>query len=126
MHIGLIFVVGMSYVSTEVFRKIWLAYVVRKARRNIVKRLHELTEDEKAILRYYVLNQTKTNVLRYHDGVVQGLATAGIIYLASSTGSLIQGIAYNISQVAWDCLNKDKRLLDGASGYARTDQVEYF
>ena len=39
-----------------------------------LKRLHNLTEDEKQILRYYVAKGTKTNYLRYDDGVVQGLA----------------------------------------------------
>ncbi|WP_310642686.1 super-infection exclusion protein B [Limnohabitans sp.] len=43
----------------------------------VTDRLNCLTEDEKQILRFYIAKQTRANVLRYDDGVVQSLVSDG-------------------------------------------------
>ena len=91
--------------------------------KHIIARLHSLTEAEKQILRYYIENRTRTNKLRYDDGVVQGLAAAGIIYQASKLGYLVTGFAYNISEIAWDQLNLYPELLEGETNTCRTDKM---
>lgn len=92
-----------------------------RGKRKLRQRLRRLTEDEKQILRFYVARQTRTNYLRFGDGVVRGLEAEGIIYRASTIGSLDAGFAYNIGEVAWDCLNEDHSLLQGVTNLYRSD-----
>ena len=94
----------------------------RKFYNHMSDRLNSLTEDEKQILRFYIAKQTKTNVLRLDDGIVQGLVSAGIIYRAASVGNLLEGFSYNISDVAWDYLNVYPHLLEGTTNTYRTDK----
>ena len=72
-----------------------------------LQRLHSLTEDEKQILRFYIAQQTKTNVLRTNDGVVNGLVASGIICLAASHGNILEGFAHNITDFAWEYLQEN-------------------
>lgn len=94
----------------------------RRRKAQLRERLSRLTEDEKQILRFYIGKQTRSNTLRHDDGVVQALASARIIYRASSIGSLVEGFAYNINEAAWDVLNKERHLLDGVTNIYRTDK----
>ena len=96
--------------------------LVRKFTKCRLERLHSLTEDEKQILRFYFARQTRANVLRAHDGVVQGLVAAGIIYQSASTGHILDGFAHNINDFAWDYLNKHIALLEGTTNTYRTDK----
>lgn len=82
------------------------------------KRLHNLTEDEKDLLRRYTQNGTRTQYFPIGDGVVRGLEVAGIIYIpgGSMVGSLLTGVAYNLKDVAWDYLQKHPEVLDSARG----------
>lgn len=113
----LIAVLGSDVVA--LLRRRWRE---RRFYRNMLQRLRVLTEDEKQILRFYVAKQTRSNVLRPDDGVVQGLVTVGIIYRAASIGSVIEGMAYNISEFAWNYLNINQHLLDGCTNTYRTDR----
>jgi hypothetical protein len=90
--------------------------------RLVTERLNCLTEDEKQILRFYIANQTRANVLRYDDGVVQGLVSGGIIYQSASLGNMLEGFAHNISDFAWDYLNVHPHLLQGTTNIYRTDK----
>jgi len=87
-----------------------------------LQRLHRLTEAEKQILRFYIQNNTRTNVLRIDDGVVNGLVTARIIFPAANVGNIIEGLAHNISDFAWDYLQKHQHLLAGTTTNYRTDK----
>ena len=90
--------------------------------RRVTDRLNCLTEDEKQILRFYIAKQTRANVLRYDDGVVQGLVSDGIIYQSASLGNMLEGFAHNISDFAWDYLNVHPHLLEGTTNTYRTDK----
>ena len=87
-----------------------------------LRRLHSLTEDEKQILRFYLAKQTRANVLRIDDGVVQGLVSAGIIYRSTTLGNVLEGFAHNISDFAWEYHHHHAELLDGATNFYRTDK----
>lgn len=94
----------------------------RRAFQRITQRLHRLNEDEKQILRYYIAKNTKANTLRIDDGVVQELVAEGIIYRSTSIGNMLEGFAYNISDIAWDYLQLFPQLLTGSTNTYRTDK----
>lgn len=98
----------------------------RKFDRHVLERLHRLTEDEKQILRYYLAYNTRANMLRVENGVVQELVSEGIIYRSASVGSLLEGFAHNISDLAWDYLNLHPELLEGTTNTYYTDKRERF
>lgn len=95
-----------------------------KSHERTLKRLRGLTEEEKQILRFYVAKQSKTNVLRVDDGVVNGLAADGIIHLAARQGNIIEGFAHNLDEFAWRYLNEHVELLEGTTNTYRTDKRE--
>lgn len=114
---------------------LWCGYVIstfwdsikrllnrRKNQLRVIKKLQYLTEGEKQILRYYVAENTRTNVLKVNDGVVQGLVASRIIYRAASIGDLIEGFAHNITDLAWDYLHLHPEVLDGTTNFYRTDK----
>jgi hypothetical protein len=98
----------------------------RKAFKRITERLHCLTEDEKQILRYYIANNTRANMLRVENGVVSGLVSEGIIYQSASLGNVLEGFAHNIGDIAWDYLHVYPDLLNGTTTVCRTDKRERY
>ena len=98
---------------------------VAKLKQKRLERLHSLTEEEKQILRYYLAKQTRTNTLRFQDGIVQGLVAAGIIHQSASLGDLHSWFSYNISEFAWEYLNKHPTTLEGLTRTYRTDKEEW-
>lgn len=125
-HLSLILIITIPLFAID--RSIPIIHWIRnrvlnaKISKRIKKALHSLTEDEKKILRFYIFNQTKTNVLRIDDGIVKGLESKFIIFIAAPFGNTIEGFAYNISDIAWDYLNKNQGLLIGVTNYVRTDK----
>lgn len=130
--LGGVFVVSAAICVVETFR--WGKGVVskrlefytrerEKQRRAefVQERLHALTEDEKEVLRFYIWNETRANMLKMNDGVVCGLISEGIIYRASPLVSPIAPVAHNITETAWRYLNEKPYLLEGSTGSARTD-----
>ena len=114
--IGLVFLVSSALLLSHLLTSGWTwvnrKYDSQKSFSSATNRLRNLTPDEKVVLGGYIFNQTKTQVLDMMDGVVNGLVHAGIIYQASTLGSLFEGFAYNIQPWAWDFLNKNKHLLE--------------
>ena len=98
----------------------------RRFHKNVIKRLNTLTEDEKQILRYYLANDTRANMLRCDDGIVQGLVEDGIIYQSASIGNILEGFAHNISDFVWDYLHVYPDVLAGNTNVFRTDKRERF
>ena len=94
----------------------------RRGEKHIIRRLHNLTEDEKQILRYYIAMNTRASSLKYDDGVVQGLVHNSIIYQSSSLGNIVEGFPYNITDLAWDHLHENLHLLEGNTNLYRTDK----
>jgi hypothetical protein len=104
----------------------WFGKTIRRKsiQKRIIKKLNSLTEDEKQILRYYISKNTRANMLKIDDGVVQELAAEGIIYRSASMGNIIEGFAHNISDIAWDYLHENSHVLNGTTNFYRTDKRE--
>ncbi len=75
------------------------------------KRLHNLTDEEREVLRAYIGGNTRTQYLQLESGVAAGLEFEHIIFRSSDVGSLVDGWAYNIQPWAWDYLNEHRELL---------------
>lgn len=112
---GLFFIVSCWGALKRVFSR-------RKNNVRTIRKLQSLTEGEKEILRYYLAEGTRTNVLKVDDGVVQGLVANRIIYRAASMGNLLEGFAHNITDLAWDYLHLYPEVLEGKNNYYRTDK----
>lgn len=119
---GVLFVVDRSI---AVFGWIQHKSRISKFTKRRLERLHRLTEDEKQILRFYFTKQTRSNVLRIDDGVVNGLASDGIIYRSANVSSGPMAFAHNISEAAWNYIHNNQHLLDGTTNIYRTDEWRY-
>ncbi|MEY2563398.1 MAG: hypothetical protein QOH88_1591 [Verrucomicrobiota bacterium] len=124
--LGLIFIVSTALFGVSLCIDIfhWLRrwWHRRAAFRRVTQRLHRLTEDEKQILRFYFAEETRSNILRIDDGVVQELVSEGIIYRSASLGNMLEGFAHNIGDIAWDYLHVYPNLLEGTTNTYRTDK----
>lgn len=128
--IGIAFIASISLVAIDWSIKIGaivrnLAHRI-KFKKELVQRLHNLTEEEKQILRFYLVKQSKTNTLRTDDGVVNTLAAKGIIYRSANHGNLLEGFSHNINELAWDYLNENPGVLEGTTNAYRTDKRERY
>ena len=127
-YVGGVFLISSGVVIVAVIR--WfsmfcMAFLkVRIIKRKAIKRLQNLNEDEKQILRFYVSQQTRSNTLRIDDGVVQGLVSAGIIYRSTQIGNMLEGFSYNIQDSSWEYLHEHPDLLDGSTNTYRTDRSD--
>ena len=125
---------GLAFVSTISLFAIYIAGEIvaffgrkirkRKFQKSVAERLQRMTEDEKQILRFYVAKNTRSNVLRVDDGVVQGLIADGIIFRSASLGNMLEGFAHNISDFAWDYIHSNPGLLAGTTNTYRSDKRE--
>ncbi|KAB7765723.1 super-infection exclusion protein B [Xanthomonas sacchari] len=126
--VGLVFAVCAVLTALSALLWLWrrlrLAWETKQERTAIVERLQKLTEPEKQILRYYFAKNTRSNFLRHQDGVVAGLAAIGVIYLASRTGTLTEGFAYNISDYAWKIIREKPHVLLGETNFYRCDKPD--
>jgi|GEM_PF-560622 len=88
-----------------------------------IKRLHDLSPNEKLILCGFILGNTRTQDFSIQDGNVIELCNAGIIYRSASLGNLHgRGFAHNIKDWAWSYLHEHPQLItEGAptDGYGK-------
>ena len=89
---------------------VWKKYRARQLVGDALKRLHALTEDEKRVLRGYINYKTRTQILDITDGVVGGLENIGVLHKSTGIGQYPE-MAYNITEWAWDYLNKHAEAL---------------
>ena len=103
----------LSYSVSPLYEFLKNKLKLRNITKNRIKRLHSLTKDEKALLRGYICENTRTQYLRPDDGVVRGLECEQIIYRASEIGAALSfEFAYNIQPWAWNFLMEHQELLD--------------
>jgi hypothetical protein len=107
--------------AIAIFGWICRKMLVSKFTQRRLQRLHRLTEDEKQILRFYFAKQTRSNVLRIDDGVVNGLAADGVIFRSANVSGGRMAFAHNISDEAWDYICHNQTLLDGTTNTYRSD-----
>lgn len=109
---GSIFIIAIATNILNLTRK----FFAKKAYKSkLIKKLKNLTEDEKKILRYYFAKETKINVLRQHDGNVSLLEQSNVIHRASKTGSILSGFPFAIDEIALKYLIKNYNLLQGTT-----------
>lgn len=112
--VGVPTVVSGALLATHMLREVWRFARVRSGVRAQIKRwerrLHDLTPEERAVLRCYLENDTRTQRFPLDDGAVQELVSFGVLRVASSLGTR-HSFAYNIQPWAWDYLRANPRLL---------------
>lgn len=118
---GAVFVASWVFMIPTAIHGISNLYYGHKLRQLIIQRLDTLTEEEKQILRHYIGYQTRTNILYFSDGVVQGLVAARIIQKADPFFHLGKPCAFNINEIAWQYLHKHESLLEGETMDFRCD-----
>jgi hypothetical protein len=114
-YLGAIFVGSLSIIVVAAFSAV-ASFVLRPLKerrwlRRRQKRLHDLTTDEKEILRSYIYEQTRSTTLPVQSGVVGALVAEQIISRGSNVGT-IYGFAYVIQPWAWSYLNTHPDLLE--------------
>lgn len=71
---------------------------LHQIKRRQIKHLHNLTNEEKAILRGYIVRKSRTQYLEFTTGVVRGLEAMEIIYRANT---LSQGYRFAFNLQVW-------------------------
>jgi hypothetical protein len=84
----------------------------RRAGKQRIARLSDLSPQEKALVCHFLVNDTRSVTLSYTDGLTQGLVHAGIIYRASNLSQGGTRFAYNIQPWAWDYLREHPEILN--------------
>ena len=79
--------------------------------RKLQKRLHQLSEDEKGFLFYYLKHDTRTQPAPMSSGTVNGLVSSKVISLASSFPCGPDMFAYNIHPWALEYLIENPECL---------------
>ena len=76
------------------------------------RRLHDLTDEEKNVLRDYIHRGSRTHYLEMNNGVTAGLVAAAVIHQASPMSVRRTIFPYNIQPWAWDYLREHPELLE--------------
>ncbi len=112
--IGLAFFLTVAllgvHVASWVFDSVKERWNLDQIKRMQIKYLHKLTNEEKAVLRGYILQKSRTQLLDYTDGVVSGLEGMSIIYRATTMSQRFN-FAYNIQVWIYDYLQKHQELI---------------
>lgn len=120
VFLGPVFLLTLSFCAARIFTFLSRGY---RKRQNLNKRkeaLHNLTPEEKGYLIPYIEGQKNTVNVGMNDGVMAGLRSNGITYLAANMGSSINGFAFNLQPWAREYLKKNTHLLDGYAGTPMT------
>lgn len=88
-------------------------YTKNKVLKNRFKLFQNLTPEEKEYLSEYVDKDKNSLIMPLEDGVIGGLETKGIVYIASNMGYLGGAFAFNLQPWALEYLKKNKKLLKG-------------
>lgn len=76
--------------------------------------LEALSDEEKTLLRTYIVRGTKTLHLPFNHGVIQGLVHSGVLYRATNASNPNYGataFAYNLQPWAWKYLREHPEML---------------
>lgn len=115
MYVGLAFVISASLLFVGLCTFVWsffsTPYQNWLYERNGIRLMEELTEEEKAFLRPYILNGQNSLVAPINDGIAQGLAAKKIIYRSSNIGHVFSGFPYNLQPYMRRLLTKRPELL---------------
>lgn len=127
-YLGVVFLLSIALLVTNLghslFEWIRAKYQGKRDLKDLQKRLHSLTDNEKHILLYYINQKTRTQYLSLDNGVANGLVVEEIIYRPLEVGRLDEW-AYNIQPWAWDYLNTHLDLLTFNEKDGSKDESRY-
>jgi hypothetical protein len=84
----------------------------RRLQRLNLEALRMLTEDEKKILRSFIIDGENTKNAPINSGIAGGLVAKGIIYRSSNIGHVFGGFSYNLQPISRKILAQNLYLLD--------------
>ncbi|MDB9952014.1 superinfection exclusion B family protein [Porticoccaceae bacterium] len=116
VFLGPALLLTVSFCAARVFNFFIQVYRQKQALKRLQEALHSLTPEEKGYLIPYIEGKQNTVNVGMDDGVMAGLRSKGIIYLAANMGDLLNGFAFNLQPWARDYLEKNPHLLDGYAG----------
>ena len=116
VYLGPAFLISIFLSAARIFMFFMQGHVQRKALKKKQELLHRLTPEEKGYLVPYIEGQRNSVYVGIDDGIMSGLKTKGITYLAASMGSVLDGIAFNLQPWAREYLENNPHLLDGYAG----------
>lgn len=120
VFLGPAFLLTLSFCAARVFNFFMEGHRQRQALKKRQEALHSLTPEEKGYLIPYIEEQLNTVHVGMDDGVMAGLRSKGITYLAANMGDLLNGFAFNLQPWAREYLQKNPHLLDGYAGAPMT------
>ena len=113
--VGLAFIICAAFVSVSLCEKI--VEKIKSRGRNKeneaiqIECLQGLSKDEKRILAFYVVHNTKWNILPSDNVATQRLENCQVIYRSDGVGDVFDGYVYNISDFALKYLRVNFELL---------------
>ena len=120
VYLGPAFLLTLSFCAARIFNFFMQGYRKKQALKKRQEALHSLTPEEKGYLIPYIEGQQNTVNVGMDDGVMAGLRSKGITYLAANMGNLLNGFAFNLQPWAREYLEKKPHLLDGYAGRPMT------
>jgi|TARA_B110000259_G_C13924982_1_gene366413 hypothetical protein len=116
VFLGPAFLLTLSFCAARVFSFFMQGYRKKQALKRRKETLHSLTPEEKGYLIPYIEGKKNTVNVGMDDGVMAGLCSKDITYLAANMGDLLNGFAFNLQPWAREYLEKNPHLLDGYTG----------
>jgi hypothetical protein len=115
-YLGVVFLILLAATIpsalTLVSRPLKRSWTQRRTLHRLRRRLGDLTEAEKAVLRGYLMRGTRTQRLEMSSGVTRSLEAANIIVLGSNLGYWDFEFDYIIQPWAWQYLREHPELLE--------------
>ncbi|WP_163833396.1 superinfection exclusion B family protein [Spartinivicinus ruber] len=109
-------IVGIQPAIPSAYKKIIKMIDTRKRLNKATEEISNLTPKEKEILRYYIINNIRTQDLSIQDGNVNILISKGFLILASSVsyGGMKGSFTFpvNITDWTWNYIRKNPNVLE--------------
>lgn len=110
--IGVIFLVfgvlAVVNLTEKCIKKVNRWYLSKKRHSVAIERLKNLTDDEKLVLKPYILDQKRSHRFWIDNGTVVELEKLGIIFRSSGFGEIYgRGFPYNMQPWVWEHLNNN-------------------
>jgi len=116
VFLGPAFLLTLSFSAARVFNFFMQRYRQKQTLKKGQEALQNLTPEEKGYLIPYIEGKQNTINVGMDDGVMAGLRSKGITYLAANMGDLLNGFAFNLQPWAREYLESNPHLLDGYAG----------
>lgn len=119
VHVGLVFLFSIAFLVAYSMNGLWRIFLGTWLHEQaslyfLKKEANDLTEEEKALLKSFIENRTRSMNLSMKDGVVLGLEKRRFIIRTGllGTDALSMSFPYAIQPWAWEHLNRHPELLE--------------